>query len=197
MRQDIQAAVMAPPPASCPPPLVALDAALRSGPTATAALERWCLRQGLRPTARIRVEVAASWNDPGTPELRAQLRLMPGEQLCHRRVWLYCEDLPLSCAEAWYAPAHLGAEMNQALEESDRPLGEVVAPLKPWRRLLAARLIWPAEPAEIDGRRSSAILEHRALLMAGDGRVLAAVHELYQQGLLPGGMPSATLASSA
>lgn len=156
----------------------ALDAALRAGPTATAVLERWCARHGLVVgVPRIRVVLVETGRGEMTVQRSALLKLRTGEDVRYRLVRLCCDDLVLARAHCWFVPQRLDPAMNVLLEEGQEPLGRIVAPLAPWRRPLASRLPDPS--------RGDVVLEHHALLMAGEGLPLAEVLEHYLAPLLP------------
>lgn len=175
-----------------------LNAEILASRSATATLERWCRDHALASEPRVVAEVMTG--EPRAPdaEQRQRLRADSGEVVRYRRVRLRCGDHVLSEAENWYLPGRLAPEMNHALDTSDTPFGRVVAPLEPYRQTFAARLLWLPLPEGWE--RSSqpvpaclstgplavpdALFEHRALVLARDGRPIAEVHEVYQGGLL-------------
>lgn len=175
-----------------------LNAELLASRSATATLEKWCGDHGLAPEPRVVAEVMDGEPRAAQPEQRQRLRADSGEVVRYRRVRLRCGDHVLSEAENWYLPGRLTPEMNRLLETSDTPFGRVVAPLEPYRRTFAARLLWSPLP---DGWERSAqgappclstgalaipgaLFEHGALVLGRDNRPIAEVHETYQGALL-------------
>src|SRR4051794_26929421 len=175
-----------------------LNAEILASRSATATLERWCGDHAVAREPRVVAEVLAG--EPRAPDAaqRQRLRADSGEVVRYRRVRLRCGGHVLSEAENWYLPGRLTQEMNRALETTDTPFGRVVAPLEPYRRTFAARLLWSPlpegwerSPRSVPSCLSSgplaipgALFEHRALLIGRDNRPIAEVHEVYQGGLL-------------
>ncbi len=175
-----------------------LNAEILASRSATASLERWCRDHGLAREPRVVAEVLAGGARPPSAEQRRRLQADSGEVVRHRRVRLRCGDHVLSEAENWYLPGRLTPEMNRVLETADTPFGRVIAPLEPYRRTFAARLLW--SPLPEGWARSSdsaapcrsagpltiprALFEHRALVIGRDHRPIAEVHEVYQGALL-------------
>ncbi len=86
--------------------------------------------------------------------------------------------------------------MNRTLETTDVPFGKVVRPLHFRQRTLSAELLWSplpdgweradALPADRPGSLAMPhrLLQHRAMLVDGDGRPFSALIETYaEQGL--------------
>jgi hypothetical protein len=175
-----------------------LNAEILASRSATATLEKWCGDHGLAREPRVVAEVVPGQPRAPDAEQRQRLRADSGEVVRYRQVRLRCGGHVLSVAENWYLPGRLTPEMNHALETSDTPFGRVVAPLEPYRRTFAARLLWSPLPAgwersaqRVPPCRSSgplaipgALFEHRALVLGRDNRPIAEVHEVYQGGLL-------------
>jgi chorismate-pyruvate lyase len=175
-----------------------LNAEILASRSATATLERWCGDHALVQEPRVVAEVLAGEPRAPTAEQRARLMADSGEEVRYRRVRLRCGGHVLSEAENWYLPGRLTADMNRTLETTDTPFGRVVAPLEPYRRTFAARLLWSPLPEGWERSRRSvppcrssgplaipgALFEHRALLLGRDGRPIAEVHEVYQGELL-------------
>lgn len=175
-----------------------LNAEILASRSATASLEKWCGDHDLSPEPRVVAEVVAGEPRAADAEQRQRLRADSGEVVRYRRVRLRCGGHVLSEAENWYLPDRLTPGMNRALETGDTPFGRVVAPLEPYRRTFAARLLW--SPLPEGWERSShavppcqssgplaipgALFEHRALVFGRDNRPIAEVHEVYQGGLL-------------
>lgn len=175
-----------------------LNAEILASRSATATLERWCRDHDLAPETRIVAEVMDGEPREADAEQRQRLGADSAEVVRYRRVRLRCGDHVLSEAENWYLPRRLTPEMNRALETSDTPFGRVVAPLEPYRRTFAARLLWaplpegwerssnPAPPCLSSGPLAipAALFEHRAIVYGRDHRPIAEVHEVYQDDLL-------------
>jgi hypothetical protein len=119
----------APPPAAVAPasPL----AKILAGESATAALNAWCAAQHLPP---VTAHLAPDVKKPAPPAVTALLGSK--EPLRFRHVALLCGEQTVSTADNWYVPAQLTAEMNQRLDTSDTPFGQVVKPLGFTRRTL-------------------------------------------------------------
>ena len=175
-----------------------LNAEILASRSATATLEKWCREHDLALEPRMVAEVLAV--EPRAPdaEQRQRLRADSGEVVRYRRVRLRCGDHVLSEAENWYLPGRLTPEMNHALDTSDTPFGRVVAPLEPYRRTFAARLLWSPLPEGWERSPGSVppclstgpltipgeLFEHRAIVLGRDNRPIAEVREVYQGGLL-------------
>ncbi|WP_066719365.1 chorismate--pyruvate lyase family protein [Sphingomonas pituitosa] len=140
----------------------ALSRELLASPTATAVLERRC-------GAPVRAEVDRTVHKDPTPEQRMRLGVGPDERVVYRSVVLRCAGVAFSVAENWYVPSRLTPEMNAALEQGDTPFGAVIRPLHPHRK--------PLE--QVTAGVAPYVLRHRALVLDGEGRVLAEVVENY------------------
>ena len=140
----------------------ALSRDLLASPTATAVLERRC-------GGPIVAEVDRTAHKAATPEQRIRLGVGPDERVVYRSVVLRCAGVALSVAENWYVPARLTPAMNAALEQGDTPFGAAIRPLHPHRKPLEQVLAGIAPY----------VLRHRALVLDGEGWVLAEVVENY------------------
>ncbi len=165
-------------PAAARSPTDALEAALVSGESATAVLTRWCADHALADPARIVAVRDRAAHRAAPPSVRRALRAQAGERVAYRRVNLACGERVLSQADNWYLPGHLSAPMNQALETTDTPFGQVVAPLRFHRVALGVERPGAAAPG-------APILRLSAVLVAGDGRPFAVVRERYLPALAP------------
>ncbi|HET7462428.1 MAG TPA: hypothetical protein VFJ82_14340 [Longimicrobium sp.] len=175
-----------------------LNAEILASRSATATLEKWCADHALAREPRVVAEVLPAEPVAPSAEQRRRLQADSGEVVRYRRVRLRCGGHVLSEAENWYLPGRLTPEMNRALESGDTPFGRVVAPLEPYRRTFASRLLWsplpegwersshPAPPCRSSGPLAipGALFEHRALVLGRDHRPIAEVHEVYRGGLL-------------
>lgn len=176
-----------------------LNGELLATQSATLTLERWCAAHDLARPAELHAQQLQSAVESADPEVRADLHVEPGELVIHRRVALRCGGQLLSVADNWYVPARLSQAMNEQLEHSQAPFGTVVQSLQPYRRTLAAHMLWAPLPAGWEraapqahspAASGSALLlpqvlfEHRALMLGSDHRPLAELHESYQRDLL-------------
>jgi chorismate-pyruvate lyase len=86
----------------------------------------------------------------------------------------------------WYFPARLTTEMRELLDTTDVAFGRAIAALDPQRRTFLVRRCTREQLA--DARRSQdmtcTMFEHRALVLGGDGALLAVVHERFRAALL-------------
>ena len=147
----------------------ALNTRLIAGATATETLLAWCEEHGLSE-GPITVEIRQRFAPALVPDaVVPALELGPGETIHYRQVRLMRGSLPLAAAENWYVPQRLTAAMNEALLRTNVPFGQVIAPLQPFRRTLAAN---PQAHAEI-------ILVHSAVILSRLGTALALVKESY------------------
>lgn len=161
-----------------------LDAVLLAGRSATPVLEQWCSQ----PVAALRTAGA----EKALPnEHRRHLALMLQEHLAYRHVELVAGGHILCEADNWYVPERLTAAMKDALENTDRPFGRIIASLDSPRVTLYARTLrHPSQEIGDDATLAAydglpwPVLEHQALLMASDGRALSLVHEVYMNRLL-------------
>jgi chorismate-pyruvate lyase len=175
-----------------------LNAEILASRSATATLEKWCRDHEMAPEPRVIAEVLAGEPRAVDAEQRQRLRADSSEVVRYRRVRLRCGEHVLSEAENWYLPGRLTPEMNHALDSSDTPFGRVVAPLEPFRRTFAARLLWSPLPEGWERSAQAvppcfssgplpipgALFEHRALVLDRDNRPIAEVREVYRGGLL-------------
>ncbi|MFO1074875.1 MAG: hypothetical protein U1E17_19715 [Geminicoccaceae bacterium] len=178
--------------------LQTLNAELLGHASATLTLDRWCARHQLATDARIVADRVGGEDKQPPAEIRAQLRAGDAEPVAYRRVRLRCGERVLSEADNWYLPARLTAEMNHALETSDAAFGRVVQPLDFRRHTLSAQLFWSPVPEGWDigsaplpeGTEGASlaipdqVIEHRALLVRGDGDPFSYVIETYQGAVL-------------
>lgn len=152
-------------------PAAQLNAALLAGESATAVLQRICDERNAGP---VQARALANRRDRRPPGWVRQA-LKPGrtEPVQYRRVELGCGGEVLSRAENWYLPARLTPAMNRELATRQTPFGRVVAPLGFHREILSVRFRGP-----------SAVLRHRAVLIARDGRRFSVVDEAYASAAL-------------
>jgi chorismate-pyruvate lyase len=180
--------------------LETLNAEILASRSATLTLEKWCAEHGLAGAAepKIVARLVTGKALPVTPEQRQRLEVGPREEIKVRHVQLLCGDRVFSEADNWYVPARLTAEMNRLLETTTTPFGMAVQDLHPYRRTLAATVLWrplpegwetqplPAPTRDAAGSLPipNALFEHRAVLYTEDGKPFSEVHEIYQRALL-------------
>jgi hypothetical protein len=142
-----------------------LAARLTSGRPATQVLRAWCDAQGLE-AGPIRARKRRSVTLPGR-DARAVRHLGEGERAL-RRVALVRGRLPLCFAELRWRPDRLPAQVRRVLATTERPFGDVVAPLGPERITLAV---------ERPAARCAILLVEAVVLI--DETPIAVVHERY------------------
>lgn len=160
-------------------PVERLNAELLAARTATSVLESRCAALGLADPPRVRAEVQRGRVVASASPARTRLKVGKGEMLGYRRVRLMCGTHVLSEAVNWYVASRLTPEMNAALDGSDVPFGRVILPLSPRRETYAT---WKVRPGRVPP--GGVVVRHRAIVLDGEGRPLAAVVEQYQQVLL-------------
>ncbi|HKB09569.1 MAG TPA: nuclear transport factor 2 family protein [Vicinamibacterales bacterium] len=157
-----------------------LNATLLASRSATATLESWCREHRLAETPRIVAHlVAGARRKPSSEQLR-RLEVASDREVSYRRVRLQCGTHVLSEAENWYVRDRLTAEMNRLLDTTDTPFGRAVAPLQPYRRTFAVRMLW----ADTSRPIPDTLLEHHAVLYTRDNRPFSEVSEVYRRDLL-------------
>ncbi|KAA0069487.1 hypothetical protein CIW53_11800 [Rhodanobacter sp. T12-5] len=176
--------------------LQTLNADLLSHDSATLTLEHWCGAHHMATPARVVAQRVHGGDKPLPPQWRARLAIDASEPVKYRRVRLKCGDHVLSEADNWYLPNRLTAAMNRQLDSTDTPFGKVVQPLHFRRETLSADLLWSPLPAGWELHRTQMqptaralamphfLLQHRALLFAGDGRPFSALVETYTDQVL-------------
>jgi hypothetical protein len=152
--------------------------ALLSDPSATAALRQWCTHPNQAQPTIITAQRIYGDDALLPPDLRDVLEVSDEEPLGYRHVRVAYNDITLSEAHNWFVPARLTEGMNEMLDGSDVPFGEVVAPLGFSRERLASERV----PTEQLG--TGTILTHRAVLRDGEGRPISLVVECYQAAVL-------------
>lgn len=169
--------------------LQTLNADILASSSATTTLERWCRDHEMAADPTVVVQrVDATPKAPSAVQLQ-RLRVTDATAVKYRRVRLQCGDHTLSEADNWYVPARLTAEMNQQLDTTDIPFGKVVRPLTPYRRTIAATLLWSPLPPGWELRRDTRlgaltipneVMVHTAVLYTSDHQPFAEVVETYQ-----------------
>jgi chorismate-pyruvate lyase len=170
-----------------------LNASILASSSATRTLEAWCRDHRMADEPRIVAEVVAGDPKPAGPEQRQRLGVSAGDAIRHRRVRLRCGAHVFSEADNWYVPSRLTPEMNRQLETTDTPFGKAVLSLEPYRRTVAASLLWSPLPAGWEQKPRPALpgldlpaelFEIRAVLYTRDHVPFSEVHEVYQSGVL-------------
>jgi hypothetical protein len=174
-----------------------LNSDILASRSATASLERWCRDHRLAEDPSIVAAPSRGAGQPATVEQRQRLQIAEHERVAFRHVRLRCGQRTLSEADNWYVPSRLTAEMNRLLDTTDAPFGPVVQALEPYRRTLAATLLWAPLPAGWERGSTplpattasalaipDALFEHRAVLYTREGMPFAEVDEIYQRDLL-------------
>ncbi len=164
---------------------------LLANASATEVLRQWCEQHHLAEPARIVADrMAVPSRAPDMEQLR-RLDVAAAEEVRYRRVELRCGDHVLSKAENWYVPARLTPEMNRLLETTDTPFGQVVSPLKPFRKTVETTPLWlpPAIEGDCPARGGRLILpaellRHRVVLYSADLVPFSEVVEVYQDDLM-------------
>ena len=171
-----------------------LNADLLSHDSATATLQAWCDEHG--GGQKITAHRLRGQDKLASPEDRSALGVGPEEPLSYRRVQLACGDLVLSEADNWYRPSLLTPDMNRALQDTEIPFGVVVRPLNFRRKTLSSiylfrplPLNWEDAPPAVRFTRGrldlpKAVLQHRAVLLNGQGDAFSLVVETYTDSIL-------------
>ena len=163
----------------------ALSAELLGSQSATATLEHWCRDHHLADIPRIVAHVVRGASRTPSREQLRRLDVGAERDVAYRRVRLQCGTHILSEADNWYVPGRLTSEMNRSLESSDTPFGTVVAPLQPYRRTFAVKLLW----SDTARPMPDTLFEHHALLYTRDDRPFSEVAEVYRRDLLDFPLP--------
>lgn len=171
-----------------------LNGELLASSSATRTLETWCTEHRMG-TAIVAVRVPDVRKEP-SPEQLQRLRVSDASEVHYRRVELRCGAYLFSEADNWYVPARLTPSMNELLSTTDTPFGKVVAPLTPYRRTIAATMLWTPLPRgwEMQRRHRSCrrcrvtipkeVFQHRAVLYTAEHLPFSEVVETYQSELL-------------
>lgn len=177
--------------------LQTLNAEILASTSATETLERWCRDHRMAADPRIvarRVVVAPV--APSEEQLQ-RLQVKSASEVKHRRVELRCGAHVLSEADNWYVPSRLTPEMNRLLDETETPFGRAVRPLQPYRRTIAATLLWSPLPPGWEQRPRPRwwqrrgelaipedVFMHRAVLYTSEHVPFSEVVETYQRDVL-------------
>jgi len=178
--------------------LESLNGEILAGSSATRTLEEWCGEHRMADLPKIvATRVTGVRKEPSAEQLQ-RLGVREASEVQYRRVALRCGAHILSEADNWYVPGRLTAEMNALLETTDTPFGKAVQPLHPYRRTIAATMLWTPLPHGWEQqsrsrfpshrRRTLAlpkeVFRHRAVLYTADHLPFSEVVETYQSELL-------------
>lgn len=162
-------------------------------PTATAALVAWCEEHRIS-SAPVTVICRHRCHPTATArDVIAELNPLPRESIAYRSVQLVRGGLPLVDAENWFIPHRLTPGMREALEATDVPFGELIAPLRPMRRTLAMQtrdfsagipLDHLLERQRAERQYPGAIIRIDAVVISGSGLPLAYVRENFRPELI-------------
>lgn len=174
-----------------------LNAEILASRSASLSLEKWCRDHRLADDPRLTAHPMSGVNKVPTEEQLRRLKVSGRDEVKYRRVQLRCGAHVLSEADNWYVPGRLTPEMNRLLETTQTPFGKAVAPLEPYRRTIAARLLWmplpegwEREPGKLPAASDrnlvipDAIFEHRAVLYTREHLPFSEVSEVYQRQVL-------------
>jgi len=160
--------------------------------SATATLESWCRDHHLAdPPQVVAVAVPHARSKPSSDQLR-RLAVATHRDVSYRKVRLQCGAHVLSEADNWFVPTRLTPEMNRLLATTDTPFGRAVAPLQPYRRTFAVRMLWSDSTRPIP----AAVFEHHAVLYTRDDQPFSEVAEVYRRDLLDFPRPDASDAAA-
>lgn len=178
--------------------LQSLNSDILASSSATRTLEAWCGEHRMAADPRIvAVRIADVEKEPSAEQLQ-RLGVRDAAEVRYRRVELRCGVHVLSEADNWYVPARLTPEMNALLTTTDTPFGKAVQPLQPYRRTIAATMLWAPLPRGWEQQRRSRwrprgrrmltipkdVFQHRAVLYTETHLPFSEVVETYQSELL-------------
>ncbi|MEM1370725.1 MAG: hypothetical protein AAGG72_00710 [Pseudomonadota bacterium] len=152
---------------------------LTSNATATQALRTWCSAHGIgngaieaRVVQHLTQSVAADKNTCTTHRARRVVALVSG-------------DVVVSTATLDYNPDLLNAAALRELNETARPFGDVIAPLKPTRHVTNATIDADIlKPSALKLTADAIIADVTADVITEDGAVLASAREAYRASLI-------------
>lgn len=178
--------------------LQSLNAEILASSSATRTLEQWCGEHRMADDPKIVAIVVPGVRKEPSAEQLQRLGVDGASELRYRRVELRCGAHVLSEADNWYVTGRLTPEMNALLTTTDTPFGKAVQPLHPYRRTIAATMLWTPLPRGWEQqprsrfrsrrRRTLAlpkeVFQHRAVLYTADHLPFSEVVETYQSELL-------------
>jgi chorismate-pyruvate lyase len=178
--------------------LQTLSADILAGSSATRSLEQWCGEHRMAADPKIvAIRVPGAGKEPSAEQLQ-RLDVRDASEVRYRRVELRCGAHVLSVADNWYVPGRLTADMNALLDTTDTPFGKAVQPLHPYRRTIAATMLWAPLPRGWEQQRRTRcwrcarrtlvvpkdVFQHRAVLYTAEHLPFSEVVETYQSDLL-------------
>jgi chorismate-pyruvate lyase len=177
--------------------LQTLNGEILASTSATRELEEWCAEHRMADVPKIvATKVPNVRKEPSAEQLQ-RLGVPDASAVQYRRVELRCGTHLFSEADNWYVPERLTPEMNATLATTDAPFGRVVAPLAPYRRTIAAAMLWMPLPRGWEQQRRprfrwrrpmlvipQEVFQHRAVLYTADHLPFSEVVETYQSELL-------------
>jgi chorismate-pyruvate lyase len=178
--------------------LQSLNGEILASSSATRTLEAWCGEHRMADDPKIVArKVSGVRKEPSAEQLQ-RLGVRDASEVQYRRVELRCGARVLSEADNWYVPGRLTPEMNALLTTTDTPFGKVVQPLQPYRRTIAATMLWAPLPRGWELQRRpqfrprrrrmleipNELFQHRAVLYTADHLPFSEVVETYQSELL-------------
>ncbi len=178
--------------------LQTLNGEILASSSATRTLEAWCGEHRMAEDPKIvAIRVPDVRKEPSAEQLQ-RLGVRDASALQYRRVELRCGAHVLSVADNWYVPARLTPEMNALLTTTDTPFGKAVQALAPYRRTIAATMLWTPLPHGWEQQPRSRfrpnrrqmlaipneVFQHRAVLYTADHVAFSEVVETYQAEVL-------------
>jgi chorismate-pyruvate lyase len=176
--------------------LHALNDQLLANDSATLVLDDWCATHRMAATPKIVAERIRGANRDAPEDVRALLKVGPGDEVRYRHVRLRCGTHVLSDADNWYVPGRLTAEINRQLDTTDIPFGRATRPLQFRRFTVGSNHRWSPLPIDwqtLPARRwprqlsldvPETVLENRAVLLLPSGEPISAVVERYTREIL-------------
>jgi chorismate-pyruvate lyase len=178
--------------------LQTLNGEILAGSSATRTLEAWCGEHHMADDPKIVARRVEGVRKVPSAEQLQRLGVRDASEVQYRRVELRCGAHVLSEADNWYVPGRLTPEMNALLTATETPFGKAVQPLHPYRRTIAATMLWTPLPRGWEQQRRSRfrsrtrrmlelpkeVFQHRAVLYTEDHLPFSEVVETYQSELL-------------
>jgi chorismate-pyruvate lyase len=178
--------------------LQSLNAEILASSSATRTLEQWCGEHHMADDPKIVAIVIPGIRKEPSAEQLQRLGVDDASEVRYRRVELRCGAHVLSEADNWYVVGRLTPAMNALLTTTDTPFGKAVQPLHPYRRTIAATMLWMPLPRGWEQQPRSRfrsrwrqtlalpkeVFQHRAVLYTEDHLPFSEVVETYQSELL-------------
>lgn len=162
--------------------LQTLNAEILGSSSATRTLEAWCGEHRMADDPKIvAIRVPDVRKEPSAEQLQ-RLGVRDTSEVQYRRVELRCGAHVLSVADNWYVPSRLTPEMNALLTTTDTPFGRAVQPLAPYRRTIAATMLWTPLPRGWERQPRSRFRSHRRRMLEIPSEVFEHRVVLYTKG---------------